>query len=109
MGLKTLKPLLPVLGHVPRQGGWGAEHRGNSSDRGYGAVWRKARERVMQRDCGLCQPCARAGRATVAREVDHITPKAEGGTDADQNLQAICPDCHKAKTAEESRRARGLA
>ena len=38
--------------------------------------------------------------------VDHIVPKAEGGTDADENLQAICKACHKLKTENESKRAR---
>lgn len=43
------------------------------------------------------------GRVTPARTVDHITPKAKGGTDDDANLQAICDECHKAKTAAEGR------
>lgn len=38
--------------------------------------------------------------------VDHIVPKAEGGTDEDENLQAICKRCHKLKTEAESLRAR---
>lgn len=62
----------------------------------------------MLRDCGLCQVCAQQSIVALASEVDHITPKAEGGTDADANLQAICGPCHKAKTAIEGLRARGL-
>lgn len=85
-----------------------ADHRrGSSSERGYGATWQKMRIRVMQRDSGLCQSCLAAGRVIVATEVDHIIPKFEGGTDADDNLQAICVACHKAKTAAESLRAKG--
>lgn len=42
------------------------------------------------------------GRPTPARHVDHITPKSQGGTDEHDNLQSICIDCHKAKTAEEA-------
>lgn len=49
---------------------------------------------------------------TLATEVDHIVPHAEGGTDEDSNLEAICGPHHKAKTAEEAkrgiRRASGL-
>ncbi|WP_375227036.1 MULTISPECIES: HNH endonuclease [Burkholderia cepacia complex] len=30
-----------------------------------------------------------------------MVPKASGGTDLDENLQAICKDCHAAKTARE--------
>ncbi len=61
----------------------------------------------MQRDCGLCQPCQQAGRVTVATQVDHIVPKALGGTDDEPNLQAICSACHKAKTAREATHGRG--
>jgi 5-methylcytosine-specific restriction endonuclease McrA len=39
--------------------------------------------------------------------VDHITPKAKGGTDEDTNLEATCDDCHKAKTAAEAAEAQG--
>ncbi|WP_221899405.1 HNH endonuclease [Xanthomonas sp. GW] len=41
---------------------------------------------------------------TEATEVDHILNVAEGGTDDDANLQAICTDCHGAKTQAEARR-----
>ncbi|MFW1676442.1 HNH endonuclease [Pontibacter sp. JAM-7] len=60
----------------------------------------------MERDNGLCQPCLQSNRITAAVAVDHIIPKAQGGTDADTNLQAICKTCHDAKTADESRRSR---
>ncbi|ELV2160624.1 HNH endonuclease [Escherichia coli] len=36
-----------------------------------------------------------------AKTVDHIIPKAHGGSDADSNLQSLCWPCHKAKTARE--------
>lgn len=83
------------------------ERRGSRHERGYGSEWEKTRKRILARDAGLCQPCLKVGRVTVAKQVDHITPKGEGGTDADSNLQAICPACHQAKTAEEARRGRG--
>lgn len=62
----------------------------------------------MTRDSGLCQPCLRAGHVTVARQVDHIVPKCDGGTDDDANLQAICRACHQAKTAAEAQRSKRL-
>jgi 5-methylcytosine-specific restriction protein A len=64
------------------------------------------RVRILKRDCGLCQVCLRTGDITKADSVDHIVPKAEGGTDDDDNLQSICVPCHTAKTAQESARAR---
>lgn len=105
-GIKTLRPRLPALGQSPAARGWAETRTASASDRGYGHAWRKARERVLLRDNGLCQPCRRRDLVTPATDVDHITPRFEGGTDDDGNLQAICPDCHKAKTAEESARAR---
>jgi 5-methylcytosine-specific restriction enzyme A len=112
----------PGCGHLVRDGsGYCAAHqgdrkinrfaderRGSSTERGYGAEWRKRRERIMQRDCGLCQPCRNAGRVTVATAVDHIVPKAEGGTEEDGNLQAICKPCHDTKTAREAAKGRGV-
>lgn len=52
----------------------------------------------LQEAVGLCQ---RAGVVREAKTVDHIIPKAHGGTDADNNLQSLCWPCHKAKTARE--------
>lgn len=82
--------------------------RGSRQERGYGAEWEQLRKRILRRDKGLCQPCLKAGHPRPAQAVDHIVPKAEGGTDADDNLQAICTECHRAKTAEEAQRGRGL-
>ncbi len=69
--------------------------------RGYGSKWDSIRARVLKRDKGLCQLCLRAGVVREAKTVDHIIPKAHGGTDADCNLQSLCWPCHKAKTARE--------
>ncbi len=75
--------------------------------RGYGRLWEKLRAAALARDLHLCQPCKRAGRVTPATEVDHITPKAQGGTDTLENTQAICGPCHRAKTAREAAEAQG--
>lgn len=66
-----------------------------------GRPWRRKRDAVMARDKYLCQPCVGYGRLTLADEVDHIVPQAEGGTDAESNLQAICRPCHDVKTRAE--------
>ena len=75
--------------------------------RGYGAHWVKLRSQALARDMHLCQPCLAQGRATPATAVDHITPKAKGGTDEPDNLQAICQACHDAKTGRETAEAQG--
>lgn len=86
---------------------FGDRRRGSRHERGYGTAWDKQRKRILERDCGLCQPCKRRGWLTQATMVDHIVPKAEGGSDDDTNLQSICGDCHGEKTAAEAARARG--
>lgn len=48
--------------------------------RGYGTKWDAIRARILKRDNHLCQNCLRDGRAVEARTVDHIIPKAHGGT-----------------------------
>lgn len=72
--------------------------------RGYGREWVRTRDAIMQRDSYLCQPCLAKGRPTPATQVDHIKPKAIGGTDEAENLQAICDVCHDAKTAADNGR-----
>jgi 5-methylcytosine-specific restriction protein A len=78
--------------------------RGNRHQRGYGSAWDKLRARILQRDAGLCQPCLRGGRAVRGTHVDHVVAKARGGSNDDSNLQTICVECHKAKTAKEGRK-----
>lgn len=68
-------------------------------ERGYGRAWDKLRQVILARDKFICQMCRVKGRATPANQVDHIKPRAKGGTDYADNLQALCEECHKAKTA----------
>ena len=72
-------------------------------ERGYGKEWSRLRIQVMQRDRGLCQcdQCKQANRLTAAHEVDHIKPKAQGGTDDLSNLRAVNRECHKRITLEQ--------
>jgi len=84
-----------------RKSGWPTTSR---HERGYGSSWDRLRIAVLKRDNGLCQCSDCQGgkiRLTIANEVDHIVPKAKGGTDDMSNLQAINSVCHKAKTASE--------
>lgn len=78
--------------------------RKSRHERGYGTAWDKLRKAILARDTHLCQPCKAKGRATAAQAVDHIKPKANGGTDDPSNLQAICNECHDAKTAKDTGR-----
>jgi len=73
--------------------------------RGYGAQWDKLRKQVLQRDRYLCQcqDCKRGNKVLVANEVHHVIAKADGGTDALDNLISIHHDCHE----RETQRAKG--
>ena len=94
------------MAQPPKKPSWQGQ-RGSRHERGYGNAWGRKRAVIMQRDLGLCQPCKAAGKTAQAKQVDHIKPKVKGGTDHDSNLQAICIDCHKRKTADEAAEARG--
>lgn len=67
----------------------------------YGKSWYKLRQRILERDNYLCQSCLMQGRYVTATDVDHIVPVAHGGTDDESNLQSLCHECHKVKTAKE--------
>lgn len=81
--------------------------QGSRHERGYGTDWTKLRLVALARDMFLCQMCKAEGRTTPAKEVDHVVPKAKGGTDALINLQSLCRPCHRQKTdRDEGRRVR---
>lgn len=82
------------------------EEVGNYGKGRGGRPWRRTRDAVMQRDGFQCQPCKRSHKVTLAAEVDHIIPCFEGGSDAMSNLEAICTQCHQAKTHAESQRSK---
>jgi 5-methylcytosine-specific restriction protein A len=47
----------------------------------------------------LCVECQRNGRTVEAIDVHHLVPRRAGGSDADDNLQALCHACHSRVTA----------
>jgi 5-methylcytosine-specific restriction protein A len=49
----------------------------------------------------LCVDCQKQGRINIATELDHIIALTNGGTDADDNRQGLCSECHAAKTARD--------
>ncbi|EGT5666298.1 HNH endonuclease [Cronobacter sakazakii] len=85
-----------------RNEGWQHHQQGrNRHQRGYGSKWNIIRVRILKRDRHLCQECLRSGKPVPASTVDHIKPKAHGGTDDDRNLESLCYSCHYRKTAKE--------
>ena len=76
------------------------DQRGSSSARGYGSRWRRLRAMYLQAYPVCVDPFGlHAGRVVAATEVDHKLAKKIGGTDAWENLQALCHECHSHKTA----------
>jgi len=65
------------------------------------AAWKKLRLQVLKRDGWICVECRKRDRITAATDVDHITPKAKGGTDTMENLRAVCRTCHFEKSAAD--------
>lgn len=69
----------------------------------YGRQWKKIRALYISKH-PLCEECEKAGRLVPATEVHHIVPLAEGGSNADENLQALCKPCHSRHTLAENRK-----
>lgn len=78
------------------------DHNGRSAkDRGYGREHRKLRAALLHAKplCRLCK-LKTPPRITVATIADHIVGIAKGGAVHDiNNLQPVCHDCHRDKSA----------
>jgi 5-methylcytosine-specific restriction enzyme A len=90
--LTTLKPRLStiVTQRVPTQE---VERL-----RGRRAVERRKR---WLREHPLCVECEKADRVTAATVPDHIVALVNGGPDTEDNLQSLCEECHRKKTARD--------
>ena len=70
----------------------------NPNRKAYGWAWAQRRKQVLLEEKG-CRVCGQP-----ATEVDHIIPRAEGGTEDRANLQALCHEHHHMKTMAEAAR-----
>lgn len=75
--------------------------------------WFVLRGEILRRDGYQCQYCKASGPG-VRLEVDHIVPRASGGTNDRVNLITACQPCNKAKWAyrlghDKEREIRGVA
>src|SRR6266542_6181310 len=71
-----------------RYAGWRAERVGPN--------WEGVRATVLREE-RWCRHCG-----MLAQEVDHILPISQHGTSERANLQALCRDCHRAKTLSQT-------
>ncbi len=82
--------------------------RGNATQRGYDARWRKARAAYLA-EHPLCVMCEAEGRVTAAKVVDHRIPHKGDPTlfwDQD-NWQSLCTNHHNSAKQSEERRGGG--
>ncbi len=63
---------------------------------------------VLQYSSATTACASRAGRLTVAAEVDHIAPRSLGGVESPENLQSICKRFRRPKVASEGATARHM-
>lgn len=69
----------------------------------------KNREIVRLRDRGFCVRCeVLESRLVLGKDVDHHVPYSKGGSDHVLNLQLLCEQCHRGKTARESNGYQGF-
>lgn len=64
-----------------------------SDDRARPMSWRRVRDLVFERDGRRCRHCG----AEDDLAIDHIMPRAKGGTDELDNLQVLCRPCNSRK------------
>lgn len=98
----SVGPDHPCPVHRPRSQAHGYSH---DVTRIRGSKLQRLRRQLFSRE-PLCRPCATVGLTAIAVIRDHITPLAEGGTDADANIQPICQACSDAKSKQEAQRGR---
>lgn len=65
-----------------------------------GSKLKRLRDELLHRK-PLCEECERNGRVSASTVRDHIVPLAEGGTEDESNIQALCDPCHDAKSKRE--------
>lgn len=105
-----MKMLQPLTAKPPKQGP-ARSHSGDERHKLYtGRRWRRLRAQILRQQ-PLCRECLRLGFVQEADVVDHIRGHGPDWREHffdPQNLQPLCTDCHKAKTArEQAAKARG--
>lgn len=62
------------------------------------AVGKRLRFQIFRRDNFACRYCGLAAKDGAVLEVDHMTPKVDGGRDVPTNLITACEDCNSGKS-----------
>jgi 5-methylcytosine-specific restriction protein A len=73
--------------------------RDPESGKRYGRTWKQIRSAFLASH-PLCEMCIEEGRLTPATLVHHKRKLTDGGTNDEDNLQALCLECHSRLHAE---------
>ena len=76
------------------------DRKGSMTKRITGRRLQRIRKQVFGEQ-PICVACKAKGRVTVATQVDHIVALVNGGEDDHDNRQALCEECHEAKTRRD--------
>lgn len=75
--------------------------RGSSTQRGYGGEWRRVAKAVLSQWVAVngyhCPGYGVPSHSAEKLTVDHVVPKAAGGTDHPSNLSVLCRSCNSRK------------
>lgn len=94
-GVKVCRNWMPCPKHPQ---GWLA-----NTSRPLPANWAQLKKRMASRKASGCEVC---GALRVPLELDHIVPRAQGGSDHLINLRWLCEPCHKVKTRADKKKGR---
>lgn len=64
--------------------------------------YKKTSRKVMEKQGWKCLHCG----ATAPLQDDHIRPRSQGRSDAEQNQRALCADCHRVRHGDKLYRER---
>lgn len=73
----------------------------NPNDNAGEPLPRWLRFEILKRDGFRCSYCGATAKAGARLQVDHVKPKAAGGTDDPKNLTTACGDCNAGKAARK--------
>lgn len=84
------------------------DNRQSASARGYDNEWKQIRDKWLRSHPWCANPYNYhiTGRVQAVL-VDHITPKRDGGSNNESNLQSLCLKCHARKTSRDNKKGRG--
>jgi len=97
----------------PRSARWLGGRTTTNYKRIQSAAWRRIRQAVVQRDCGVCQICGAVQSEGHPFHTDHVIPHifvnslAPGREDDIENLALLCPSHHGRKSKAERRLTNG--